>query len=56
MYIITHLEIFKGLDLKQKSIIRWTIDVDENTNFFHGIIKGNIKLDRINGPSLKVLG
>nr|KAJ0197502.1 hypothetical protein LSAT_V11C700367940 [Lactuca sativa] len=27
----------------QKSRIRWTIDGDENSSFFHGIIKGNKK-------------
>ncbi|KAI3797458.1 hypothetical protein L1987_32715 [Smallanthus sonchifolius] len=36
-------------DLKQKSRIKWLADGDENMAFFHGVINGRKKRNRING-------
>lgn len=35
---ITELEKLAVLDLKQKARLRWTVDGDENTRFFHGYV------------------
>ncbi|KAL7604801.1 uncharacterized protein LOC111915298 [Lactuca sativa] len=35
---ITELEKLAILDLKQKARLRWTVDGDKNTHFFHGYI------------------
>ncbi|KAJ0524126.1 putative RNA-directed DNA polymerase [Helianthus annuus] len=37
------------MDLKQKSRIKWAVEGDENTAFFHGIINANTSCNRING-------
>ncbi|KAI3791757.1 hypothetical protein L2E82_05620 [Cichorium intybus] len=37
------------LDLKQKAKIRWTIDRDENSKFFHGYVNGKARKHRISG-------
>ncbi|KAK1428400.1 hypothetical protein QVD17_17233 [Tagetes erecta] len=39
----------KKADLRQKSRIKWMIDGDENSSFFHGIINGNKKRNKIHG-------
>ncbi|KAJ0545818.1 hypothetical protein HanIR_Chr08g0353981 [Helianthus annuus] len=36
-------------DLKQRAKVKWITDGDENSSFFHGIIKGHQKHNRING-------
>lgn len=36
------LEQAKKLDLKQKANIKWICDGDENTRFFHGMLRTNI--------------
>ncbi|KAJ0469381.1 putative RNA-directed DNA polymerase [Helianthus annuus] len=36
-------------DLKQRAKLKWVVDGDENSSFFHGIIKGHQKNNRING-------
>ncbi|KAL7593363.1 hypothetical protein Lser_V15G33806 [Lactuca serriola] len=41
-------------DLKQKSRVKWALDGDENSGFFHGIINKDHRVKRING--LKVNG
>ncbi|XP_076927769.1 uncharacterized protein LOC143591453 [Bidens hawaiensis] len=42
----------KNLDLRQKAKIKWDVEGDENSRFFHGNINGNIKRSTINGLSL----
>lgn len=37
------------LDFKQKSQIKWTIDGDENSNFFQGYVNNKAMKNRING-------
>ncbi|KAK1427286.1 hypothetical protein QVD17_15969 [Tagetes erecta] len=49
---IYDLEIKRKYDLKQKARIRWDVDGDENTSYFHGIINGNKKRNRINGLTI----
>ncbi|KAJ0575244.1 putative RNA-directed DNA polymerase [Helianthus annuus] len=36
-------------DLKQRAKVKWAVDGDENTAFFHGVINGHRKNNRING-------
>lgn len=49
---ILELEKRALLDLKHKSKIRWTIDGDENTKFFHGYINSKNRRSRIYGLSI----
>lgn len=46
---ILELEKMSALDLKQKSRIRWTVDGDKNTKFFHGFINCKNRRNRLNG-------
>lgn len=39
-------------DLKQKSKIKWAIEGDENSKFFHGMINNKLRRSRINGLSI----
>ncbi|KAL7615337.1 hypothetical protein Lser_V15G05964 [Lactuca serriola] len=39
-------------NLKQKARLRWDIDGDENSKFFHGIVNNNKRKNRINGLNL----
>lgn len=39
----------KSMDLKQKARIKWMVDGDENTKFFHGVINAKNRKQRING-------
>lgn len=43
--------IYKS-NLKQKARLRWDIDGDENSKFFHGIVNNNKRKNRINGLNL----
>ncbi|XP_022003012.1 uncharacterized protein LOC110900430 [Helianthus annuus] len=36
-------------DLKQRAKVKWAVDGDENTSFFHGVMNGHRKNNRING-------
>ena len=46
---IAELEKLAVLDLKQKARIRWTIDGDENTRFFHGYVNNKKSKNHIHG-------
>lgn len=50
---IEELEHIKSLDLKQKAKIKWAIEGDENTKFFHGIVNNDFSRSRINGILIK---
>ncbi|KAJ0535737.1 putative RNA-directed DNA polymerase [Helianthus annuus] len=39
----------KHMDAQQKARVRWAIEGDENSGFFHGIINANTVNNRING-------
>ncbi|KAI3821231.1 hypothetical protein L1987_08792 [Smallanthus sonchifolius] len=43
------MENKKKLDLKQRARIKWLVDGDENSAFFHGVINGKKRRNRING-------
>ncbi|KAK9055104.1 hypothetical protein SSX86_026184 [Deinandra increscens subsp. villosa] len=46
------LEARRRQDLIQKSRIRWALEGDENTSFFHGYYKANLAKCRINGLTI----
>ncbi|XP_022040278.1 uncharacterized protein LOC110942824 [Helianthus annuus] len=46
---ILEVDRLKTLDLKQKSRVRWAVDGDENTAYFHGVVNANTTNNRING-------
>lgn len=46
---IADAERLKAIDLKQKSRIKWMIDGEENTKFFHGYINNKNRRTRLNG-------
>jgi hypothetical protein len=46
---IQDIESAIALDLKQKSRIKWGIEGDENTSFFHRVVTLHSKSSRING-------
>ncbi|GJY07049.1 RNA-directed DNA polymerase, eukaryota [Tanacetum coccineum] len=46
---IYELEKLKMKDLKQKAKLKWAVDGDENTKFFHGIINNNYQRQKIKG-------
>ncbi|XP_023762863.1 uncharacterized protein LOC111911301 [Lactuca sativa] len=46
---VVEIEKFKALDIKQKSRIKWAVDVDENTIFFHGYVNSNNRKNGIDG-------
>ena len=39
-------------DLKQKAKIKWVVDGDENSNFFHGIINCRNRNNRMHGLAM----
>nr|XP_043619869.1 uncharacterized protein LOC122591684 [Erigeron canadensis] len=47
--VLSDEDRLKSLDAKQKSRVRWAVDGDENTKYFHGVIKANTSNNRING-------
>ncbi|KAJ0787048.1 putative RNA-directed DNA polymerase [Helianthus annuus] len=42
----------KTMDLKQKSRVKWAVDGDENTAYFHRVVNANTSNNRINGLML----
>lgn len=46
---ILELERFASLDLRQKAILKWVVDGDENTNFFHGYVNNRARRNQIHG-------
>lgn len=42
----------QSLVLKQRSRVKWAADGDENSAFFHGIIKGRMKRNSLKGIAL----
>nr|GEU91646.1 reverse transcriptase zinc-binding domain-containing protein [Tanacetum cinerariifolium] len=46
---IEDLDHLKRLDLMQKAKLRWAIEGDENSKFFHGIVNNKFSRSRING-------
>lgn len=42
------LERISMRDLKQKARVKWSIDGDENSKFFHGVINNRNRKNRIN--------
>lgn len=46
---IAELEKFRVLDIKQISRVKWAVDGDENTRFFHGHVNHNNQKNGIDG-------
>ncbi|KAJ0941986.1 putative RNA-directed DNA polymerase [Helianthus annuus] len=46
---VVEADRIKNMDLKQKSRVRWAVEGDENSAYFHGIINANISNNRISG-------
>ncbi|KAJ0519996.1 putative RNA-directed DNA polymerase [Helianthus annuus] len=46
---IMEFERLKELDMKQKSRVRWALEGDENTGYYHSVVNANISSNRING-------
>nr|KAJ0191065.1 hypothetical protein LSAT_V11C800439710 [Lactuca sativa] len=46
---ILELERFADVDLKQKACIKWTVDGDENTSFYHGFVNNHNRKNHIDG-------
>ena len=49
---ILELERMAPLDVKQKARLKWVVDGDENTNFFHGHVSNNKRKNQIMGLTI----
>ncbi|XP_076931696.1 uncharacterized protein LOC143596927 [Bidens hawaiensis] len=52
LFELKEFELLKLKDLKQKSRVKWALEGDENSSFFHGIMNANLTTNRINGVSV----
>lgn len=46
---VMEIDNTRNLDLKQKARIKWEMEGDENSKFFHGMINSHRKRNKING-------
>ncbi|GKB97712.1 hypothetical protein Tco_0983849 [Tanacetum coccineum] len=44
---LTSLERTKVMDLRRKSKVRWAVDGDENSHFFHGMLNSKLNHSRM---------
>lgn len=49
---ISELEHTKKIDLQQKEKVTWVCDGDENSRFFHGMLKKKLSKNRIHGITI----
>ena len=49
---ILDMEKLALLDIKQKARIRWAMDRDENTRFFHGLVNNRNRKNNLNGLTI----
>nr|GEX37722.1 hypothetical protein [Tanacetum cinerariifolium] len=52
---LTHLEHLKLKDIRQKAKVRWALEGDENSSFFHGMLNNRRNRSRINGHNIQDL-
>lgn len=45
-------EKLHSLSLKQKSRVKWAVDGDENSRYFHVVLRGRLKKNAIHGLSV----
>ncbi|KAJ0482819.1 putative RNA-directed DNA polymerase [Helianthus annuus] len=50
---ILEADRLKTMDIKQKSRVKWAVDGDENTAYFHGIMNANTTNNRICGLQIE---
>ncbi|KAJ0428711.1 putative RNA-directed DNA polymerase [Helianthus annuus] len=50
--VILEEDRLRIMDLKQKARIRWAVDGDENSAYFHGVVNANISDNRLNGLTI----
>ncbi|XP_076954760.1 uncharacterized protein LOC143629343 [Bidens hawaiensis] len=46
---VKEFESIKYRDLKQKTRVRWAVDGDENSKYFHSVINANLSSNRLQG-------
>ncbi|XP_076891625.1 uncharacterized protein LOC143543106 [Bidens hawaiensis] len=46
---VKEFEAIKARDVKQKARVRWAIEGDENSAYFHGILNANLSSSRLHG-------
>ncbi|GJW61680.1 cytochrome P450 [Tanacetum coccineum] len=53
--LLANFEHQKVKDLRQKAKLKWALEGDENSQFFHGIINNRRNRARINGLNIQIL-